>query len=58
MKKRFFAFIFILSVAVGIGLLIVICSSENTRIKLGAILALSGPASNHVDVRDGMLLCC
>ncbi len=56
MKKKTFPFIFILSVAVGIGLFITACSPGNSKIKIGAILTLSGPGSNHVDVRDGMLL--
>lgn len=56
MKKKFHSFILISAIAVGICLVLTTCSSEKNKIKLGAIIALSGPASNHVDVRDGMLL--
>ncbi|MBN1572771.1 MAG: amino acid ABC transporter substrate-binding protein [Deltaproteobacteria bacterium] len=56
MKRKILFFIFMSTIMVEIGLIITTCSLENDKVELGAIIALSGSASNHVDVRDGMLL--
>lgn len=56
MKRVLYFFVFFLIFTVTIGLLITSCSSDNSKLNIGAIIALSGPASNHVDVRDGMLI--
>lgn len=56
MKRMNCPVLFPLFFAVTIAFLSSSCSPEKTKVTIGAIVALSGPASNHNEVRDGMLL--
>jgi branched-chain amino acid transport system substrate-binding protein len=56
MKKVVCFIVTLLIVAVAISLLISSCSSEKSKVPIGAVIAVTGPASSHVDVRDGMIL--
>jgi branched-chain amino acid transport system substrate-binding protein len=54
-KKAFLPFI-ITALAIGIAPFFTACSPDGGKVTFGAIIALTGPASDQVDVRDGMLL--
>jgi branched-chain amino acid transport system substrate-binding protein len=55
-KKEFLPRIIVAALVIGFGFFPVACSPDGGKVKFGAIIALTGPASDQVDVRDGMLL--